>query len=1175
MTTPSRAPRFPQSGFRGPVGRDVSPAYVATVTVSVPHPALLAACLVLTGIAAQAQTPAFADRWRWARFSTMTGLPSNTITAIAETRDGTPWVATTAGFAWFDGYRWHPIGPAARNEPEARSPVLVADPGGGVTGVLDGRLFRGDTSGLLDITPSIGGGGTLVLDAEPTRDGALVMYLSPDSAIAFGVVGPDGFRTIPPPGPARLSVTESSLWGGHGPVILTTPSGASAWSGDRWSPFLGITSEGSNTHVALAPAGRMLLYSNGPGNDGLWESPDSRTFRRLVLEGAQQAVALAVRDDGEAIAAYEAGTVRYRSRDRWRSIEPVPAGLRDVTVLAFRANGDLWTGTRHGLYLYRRSSARWTTSERPFPDRRNRVNAIALTREGTVWLGTGDGVVVRRADGTERSITHAAGVRLGAVTAVAVDSLDRVWLGSGAAFVGAVRFDGRVWRRFGPADGLPAYVHRIERDRQGRLWFLGLGGPEGAASRGAFVADGGRIERWDRGDVLTGRRVYAFAEGRDGAYWFGTSAGLKRWRGGQWTQWPRPQWSLVRRVFTLAVDDSGQAWFADQHGGVGVAGLDDSLRRYTSADGLVDDRVWEIRSGRDGRMWFATAGGLGSYRNGVWARFGDDQGLEAPQLWPLLPQDDRVLVGTLGKGLTVLSLEEEDTPPVVRIEPAGVFGRTAQLRWQPLSYWGLAPQENIATRYRMDEDSWSPWSTDHEVAVALAGGRHRIEVQALSIFGRVGPTASRSFAVPRPLPLRPGFIIPVGLVVAGLGGLGARAVAQRRRERRQMAALEDQLRQAQKMEAIGQLAGGVAHDFNNILTAIMGHAELLAASLPAAQAAARQDVEEIRVTAERGAAMIRKLLMFGRKGRLEVGPVRLAAVAGDLTAMLARLMPERIRLVVSQQGDVTALADRAALEQILVNLATNARDAMPDGGELRIAASVRRLDLVEAVRCGLSAEGSYACLEVNDSGIGMSGEMLTRIFEPFFTTKEPGKGTGLGMAMVYSLVRQQQGGIEIRSAPGAGTRVRLFFPLAPTDGVPAVPAAPAPDSPDSARDGTILVVEDDPTVRAATGRLLERKGYRVVAAADGEAALAILRRDAARIDIVVTDVMMPRMSGFALHAAARAEGLDVPFIFTSGYSEHPDAGAPPQDAVFLPKPWAAAALLAQVGQSLEAARAGD
>ena len=377
--------------------------------------------------------------------------------------------------------------------------------------------------------------------------------------------------------------------------------------------------------------------------------------------------------------------------------------------------------------------------------------------------------------------------------------------------------------------------------------------------------------------------------------------------------------------------------------------------------------------------------------------------------------------------------------------------------------------------------------------------------------------------------------------------------------------MEEQLRQAQKLETLGQLTGGIAHDLNNVLSVVLGNAELLRQELPAERADLSTDLGELTSAARRGASMIRKLLTFSRSAPLEVVTLDLAAAVGETATTLRRFLPAGIDVTINVPRDpLRVRADRGSIEQTLMNLVTNARDAMPAGGHLQV--EVRRRVATDDDGGEAPASGS---LIVRDDGIGMDETTRSRIFEPFFTTKPPPAGTGLGMTMIHALVRQQGASIAVDSAPGRGTTVTISFPLAADSAHPAETAAESPDLPRGTE--TILVVEDEAPLRRAAARLVERLGYTVITASDGAEALAILQREGSAIQLVLSDIVMPRMGGRALHDALRRDGSQVRFLFTSGYGgEDLGEGAGSVVPVLIRKPWALSELAVKLREVLDA-----
>jgi two-component system, cell cycle sensor histidine kinase and response regulator CckA len=383
--------------------------------------------------------------------------------------------------------------------------------------------------------------------------------------------------------------------------------------------------------------------------------------------------------------------------------------------------------------------------------------------------------------------------------------------------------------------------------------------------------------------------------------------------------------------------------------------------------------------------------------------------------------------------------------------------------------------------------------------------------------------------------------------------------------------LEDQFRQAQKMEAVGRLAGGVAHDFNNVLGVIIGYGELIRRGSQAGEPL-RARVDEILKAAGRAADLTQQLLAFSRKQVLQPKVLDLNAVAAEMEKMLRRLIGEDVRLITSfDPGLGRVKADPGQVSQIIVNLAVNARDAMPEGGTLILETANVELDHSYVNEHPESRLGPHVMLAVSDTGTGMAPEVKARIFEPFFTTKEEGKGTGLGLATVYGIVRQSGGHINLYSEPGRGTTFKIYLPRVDE----AAEVAVAPGERPRGGSETILIVEDDDALREITAELLQEAGYRVVVAADGEAALRECAQSGAPPDLVVTDVVMPRMTGRALSEQLRALGPGLRVLFMSGYTDAAVLyqGLLEPGTAFLQKPFGPEALLRKVREVLDQPRA--
>lgn len=383
-------------------------------------------------------------------------------------------------------------------------------------------------------------------------------------------------------------------------------------------------------------------------------------------------------------------------------------------------------------------------------------------------------------------------------------------------------------------------------------------------------------------------------------------------------------------------------------------------------------------------------------------------------------------------------------------------------------------------------------------------------------------------------------------------------------------ALEEQYRQAQKMEAIGQLAGGIAHDFNNLLTAIRGYTELMAESL-AITDPHQESLGEIRLAAERATSLTRQLLAFSRRQLIEPRVLDLAEVLRSMEPMLRRLIGEDIVLAVETNAAGRVRADAGQMEQVVMNLAVNARDAMPDGGRLLLELADVRLDDEYVALHPEVGPGLYVMLAVSDTGTGMSEATRARVFEPFFTTKPMGKGTGLGLATVYGIVKQSRGSIGVYSEPGQGTVFKVHLPRedGPVDDVPEVRETRSLQGSE-----TILVVEDEAVVRDLVRKVLGRAGYRVLLAATPREAVAIAETEPGRMHLLLTDVVLPEINGRVLADRIRASRFDrgdLRVLFMSGYTDSAivhhgvlDGGTP-----FLHKPFTPQVLAAKVRDVLD------
>jgi PAS domain S-box-containing protein len=490
--------------------------------------------------------------------------------------------------------------------------------------------------------------------------------------------------------------------------------------------------------------------------------------------------------------------------------------------------------------------------------------------------------------------------------------------------------------------------------------------------------------------------------------------------------------------------------------------------------------------------------------------------------------------------------------------PAGIVTTDVQGR---ITYWSPRSEELLG--YRSDEVLGRP------VAELQRGGREaaRALMRRLRLEDRVREHEAEILA-------RDGRWVECRFSLALLrdsagATIGTLAILEDTSERKR---LEAQLRQAQKMEAVGRLAGGIAHDFNNLLAVIMGHSDLIRSVLKKGDALAH-DVEQIRRASERAASLTRQLLAFSRRQFLQPQVIDVNTLVGNLGTMLHRLIGEDVQLELRLDPETGRVsADPGQLEQVIMNLAVNARDAMPQGGRLTLETAPASLGQTFVTAHPGSTAGAHVRLSIHDTGCGMGPDVLSHLFEPFFTTKEPGRGTGLGLSTVYGIVKQHRGYVDVTSEPGRGSSFEVYLPRVEARPAPGR-SAPRERVKRGGRE-TVLFVEDEVALRDLMHRVLAKGGYTVLAAGDGVEALAMVEAHPGSIDLVVTDVIMPRMSGPDLAVRLRARDPGIRLLYVSGYTadqlrSQTDLGA---DATLLPKPFTSDGLLRKVREILDRPR---
>jgi len=566
-----------------------------------------------------------------------------------------------------------------------------------------------------------------------------------------------------------LLPTDGDLWLKAGMTLCR-------YTGGRWEEVFRSPSRFLRLHhlVENASGSGMAVLELSAGDVRLFEWSSHGRPRELPGEVGDLVQSVTVGPEGQFLLLYASGELRLREHGIWSSLRPLPPPVEKPRFLRFRRGGDLWVGGEKGLFLCRLSLKRWTSWKEATPSLANVINEIVRARDGSFWIGSRDGVQVRSPDGRVRWIRELSGMRLGRVTAIGEDRSGRIWIGSGASFAGAFCWDGQKWTHFGETEGLAApRIHRITKDRQGRLWFLGLCAgeisPDLAGEPGAFVLDGQRFIQWGKKEGLLDGRVYSFAEDSRGGYWFGTWSGLSHFHNGQWTYFQQGRGLRESRMWTMAADSKDRIYFSHQYQGLGYIDGNDSIHYISGGEGLLSFPIDEVKVDQRGWLWIATLNGLVCWIGTDWVRLDSRTGLPNDQLWPILPLEREVFIGTQGDGVAILHLEGINSlSAIVTIAEPTIDNDDATIAWQPHAFWGDFPSSLISTRFRISGSSWSAWSTEHAVTLRdLPSGTYRFEVQPNVPFNMKGAhVASRTFVIPPPVFLRPIVAIPLALLLS-------------------------------------------------------------------------------------------------------------------------------------------------------------------------------------------------------------------------------------------------------------------------------------------------------------------------------------------------------------------------------------------------------------------------
>jgi signal transduction histidine kinase/DNA-binding NarL/FixJ family response regulator len=1115
------------------------------------------------------------DGHNFRAFTEADGLPHPNVMGLHESPDGTLWVGAWGGLAWSEGGRFR-----SSSDPLLRYPISV----GGIGSDKSGQIYVATRKGLA--IGRLNGNRNefeyrLVANPPGTRDSIVTsVFVEPSGAVWFGC-SLDICR-LDSSGVRRYSAAE----------------GAQSSVRDRWQ-FLLVDRAGTLWARRISEVAEL--------------AKGARTFIRHGKEAAlaifDNYPSLALDIEGRILAPTHRG-VAIREQGAWRTVgRKSGMPVNSVTAAMCDREGTLWLGCEGVGLLKWVGYGEWEGYTEAEGLAGDRITRLIQKAPGEIWVGTDAGLNRGKLEGGRWTLNHIRIPGLDYVRDMEVAADGSFWISSPSPHL--LRYDpvsGKAMKVLSPAPD----VVGIAFDSSGRLWVATNAG----IFRGVVAGGAPKFQRSEPPSAGTRVSANDITEDRDGHLWVGTFQGLLHFDGKTWRTFRQEAGLRSTLIAGVIRSPDGGVWihYFDPKG-IAHARFEQGrlrLEHFDQSNGLPGPQATAVFVDASNRLWVATDHGVGVRQGGRWVQINRASGLiwDETSAVAVSPAGDDVWIGTargISRYVPRFGLFPE-SPPAVAMTEVLAGGRPIEVSRVLNAAWSRADsllfrfralnrRRPVQFQYRLGgfDQNWRVASEPEAAYSFLPRGRYRFEVRARAPGSDWSSQPARfDVDVRPPIPLSV-WLSVLAAILLGLGGRHywrrrlrrveverqllecrvaertielstanqqlRREIVEREKSAREKLALEEQLRHSQKMEALGRLAGGVAHDFNNLLTVINGYSQLALRKIDTTHPVHNQ-IRQVLDAGERATSLTRQLLALSRKQPVERSPVGLNQVVKEMLKLLRGLVDEGVKLeFVPSAREVTVMADPGQLQQVLMNLAVNARDAMPGGGMLRIQTGEE-----------IDAENQRVMgrLLVEDTGTGMSEEVRQQIFEPFYTTKEPGRGTGLGLALVYGIVQQHEGAIRVTSEPGKGSRFEILLPAAQASADSlARPAVAVP------RGGTetILLTEDQREVRALASLALRSLGYEVLEASTAEEAERICAGRGGRVDLLLSDIMMPGASGPELAARITAKYPPVKVLLTSGYLDDRRARAADPGTPFLQKPYSPESLAAKVREILDAAPA--
>lgn len=728
-------------------------------------PIFLASVLIIVSIS-HSQFENFYENWRWAHFTTKTGLPSNTIDAIIEADDGIVWVSTTKGIAWYNGFRWIKAEIDSKTVSK-RVTKISKGIGSNILVVLNEKLYYGNKSGFKQIKSekiSIEKvNSACVIDSNTIfittllQNAHLILYQNNGNIEIINKYSPGSIRK-----------TNSDR------ILIGNADGLFEYRNkELWQ----IIPHGFIRSISENKNGYGVLSIDSPKDQiGIWEWGNGHIPMLSSTERLLPVRSIDISSKNLVIAAYETGDIRIRSNGKWKGLKPVPSQMIGLLSLNFDKNDDLWVGTENGLYYFRNTPKKWTWWKYELADPRNIIMEILQSSSGDVWIGNKEGLEIRYANGRISTIDKINNRTLGLITGIAEDKNRNIWISSGSSFEGAFRWDGKEWKHFGYPEGLKCpRIHKIRKDSQGNLWFLGLavsGVFIDSLNRdpGVFMYDGKSFAQINSKQGLLNDRVYSFVETTNGSKWFGTKTGLSRKQNNVWKHWDKKDLHNLVSVYAIESDNESRLWFSTFSSTLGYIDRNDSIHWVWDwvTDSDYRQKIWDLKLDSSGVLWVATTKGLYSNNHGIWTSYDLDSEFGLKELRVVLPLKDKIYVGGHGIGVGVLNREKINIPIKVEINQPIIEREKVFINWTVDAYWCAIPSDDIEVRFRLDDNNWSEWNKSRDITYyLLESGNHAFYIQTKDNYGNIQNNhLGMEFSVPFPIYQDPIFSIPITILIS-------------------------------------------------------------------------------------------------------------------------------------------------------------------------------------------------------------------------------------------------------------------------------------------------------------------------------------------------------------------------------------------------------------------------